>query len=106
MDRELYEHKARIIKALAHPTRLAMVEALAEGERCVCELQTLVGCDLSTVSRHLALLRSAGIVTARKQGLQVFYRLQVPCIISFLGCVDEVLQDQAQTRQRLAALVR
>jgi len=96
MTREdTYRLKARIIKALAHPSRLMMVDALAEGEKCVCELQTIVGSDMSTVSKHLAVLRNAGIVTDRKQGLQVFYRLRVPCITNFFGCVEAVLaQDQ------------
>ncbi len=106
MNRELYEHRARIIKAMAHPSRLAMVDALARGERCVCELQQVVGTDMSTVSKHLALLKAAGIVADRKEGLQVFYRLQVPCVLDFLGCVDAVIRSNAQTQRRLAAAVR
>ena len=106
MNRELYEHRARIIKAMAHPSRLAMVDALARGERCVCELQQVVGADMSTVSKHLALLKAAGIVADRKEGLQVFYRLEVPCVLDFLGCVDAVIRSNAKTQRRLAAAVR
>lgn len=91
MVREDYVQRARIIKALGHPSRLMMVDALAEGELCVCELQALVGSDMSTVSKHLALLKRAGIVQDRKQGLQVFYSLRVPCILQFFGCVQAVL---------------
>ena len=54
--------QARVIKALAHPTRLFFVEELCREERCVCELAEMVGSDMSTVSKHLALLRQAGIV--------------------------------------------
>lgn len=91
MVSEEYVKRARIIKALGHPGRLMMVDALAEGELCVCELQALVGSDISTVSKHLSLLKSAGIVQDRKQGLQVYYSLRVPCILEFFGCVQAVL---------------
>jgi len=94
VDLELYKRKAQVIKALAHPSRLMMVDALAGGERCVCELQQLVGADLSTVSRHLTVMKNAGIVTDRKEGLKVFYRLRVPCVMKFFECVDAVMRDQ------------
>lgn len=62
--------QARIFKALGHPSRLLMVDALREGEKCVCELQALVGDDMSTISKHLAVLREAGVVSAEKRGDQ------------------------------------
>lgn len=96
-DRRL-ERRAKVIKALAHPSRLAMVDALAGGEQCVCELQALVGADMSTVSKHLSLLREAGIVLSSKRGLQVFYRLRVPCLLSFFECVDAVYENPDQER--------
>ncbi len=70
-----------------------MVDALAAGEQCVCDLQALVGADMSTVSKHLSLLRSAGIVLSEKRGQQVWYRLRVPCLLSFFSCVDAVFAD-------------
>lgn len=85
--------RTRILKAMAHPSRLLMLEALADGERCVCELQQLVGADVSTVSKHLALMRRAGLVDDRRQGLQVFYRLRVPCVMRFFDCVDAVRNE-------------
>lgn len=85
-----YEEKARLMKALAHPTRLFIVDELAGGERCVSELQGLVGADISTVSKHLALLKSAGVITDDKRGLQVFYRLQTPCVLNVFECVRQV----------------
>ncbi len=106
MDRELYEYRAHILKALAHPSRLVMVDALSEGERCVCELQELVGSDMSTVSKHLALLKAAGIVSDRKQGLKVFYRLEITCLKGFLDCADAVVRNNARTQERVAALAR
>ncbi|MBM3494891.1 MAG: winged helix-turn-helix transcriptional regulator [Armatimonadetes bacterium] len=89
-----YKLKAQIIKAMAHPSRLMMIDELAKGERCVCDLQKVVGADMSTVSKHLAVMRNAGIVEDRKAGLQVFYRLRVPCIIQFFGCVEAVMADR------------
>jgi ArsR family transcriptional regulator len=93
--------RAQIIKALGHPSRLMMVEALADGERCVCELTEMVGADMSTVSKHLALLKSAGIVQDEKRGPMVFYSLRVPCILKFLGCVEAVLESNARQHTAL-----
>ncbi len=86
--RTSYESRARILKALAHPSRLMMVEVLAHGERCVCELTDLVGSDMSTVSKHLSLLKDAGIVQCDKRGLKVFYSLRATCVMDFFDCLD------------------
>jgi ArsR family transcriptional regulator len=90
--KEDFEARAAVMKALAHPTRLMMIEELSHGERCVCELREMAGCDLSTVSKHLALLRNAGIVEDEKRGKQVYYRLRVPCVLNFFHCLDSVLK--------------
>jgi len=79
--------EAGVFKALAHPSRLAIVEALAHGESCVCEFQRLVGSDMSTVSRHLAVLRQAGVIADEKRGQWVYYRLTLPCVQTFLNCL-------------------
>lgn len=97
----MYEIRARIIKAMAHPSRLMIIDALSEGEKCVCELRDLVGSDISTVSKHLALMREAGIVTDRKVGQQVFYSLRVPCILNFFGCVEAVIRSTAEEQMEL-----
>jgi DNA-binding transcriptional ArsR family regulator len=99
-----YEARARIIKALAHPTRLLIVEELSHHERCVCELRDMAGADISTVSKHLTVLRQAGIVEDEKRGLQVWYRLKVPCVLNFFGCVENVLK--ANARRAVAAAKR
>jgi DNA-binding transcriptional ArsR family regulator len=91
-----YEWKARVVKALAHPSRLAMIDELAKGEKCVCDLQKIVGADITTVSKHLALMRKAGLVEDRKDGLWVYYRLKVPCILRFFDCIDAVLDSNKQ----------
>ncbi len=86
--------RTRVIKALAHPTRLFIVEELEKGERCVCDLTAMIGADVSTVSKHLSILRQAGIVVDDKRGNQVFYCLKVHCILNFFGCVESVLDSQ------------
>lgn len=95
------EARARIIKALAHPSRLFIVEELAKGERCVQDLTEMIGADMSTVSKHLSVLRAAGIVQDDKRGLMVYYALRVPCILNFFGCVEAVLQANAEEHLEL-----
>ena len=91
-DKKKLERRANILKALAHPSRLMMVDELAKGERCVCELQELVGVDMSTVSKHLTVLKKAGLVESEKRGLQVFYTLLSPCVMNFFTCVESVIE--------------
>jgi ArsR family transcriptional regulator len=93
------EARARVMKALAHPSRLFIVDELSRGERCVCELTEMIGADVSTVSKHLALLREAGLVLDERRGQQVFYRLRVPCILNFFGCVEAVLEEAARGQE-------
>lgn len=93
--------RARIFKALGHPARLCMVEELAKGARCVCELAQLVDMDMSTVSRHLSVLKAAGILQDSKKGLQVFYMLRIPCVLSLFGCIETVLETNAKDQVAL-----
>jgi ArsR family transcriptional regulator len=97
--RQRYEARARIAKALAHPSRLLMLDALAEGEMCVCELTELVGADQSTVSKHLAVLKNAGIVDDRKDGVMTFYRLKMRCLQGFWECMESVLKQNLKDQQ-------
>ena len=97
-----YVARARIIKAMAHPTRLFIVDQLAHDEqRCVCELTEMVGADMSTVSRHLTILKEAGIVEVERHGTQILYRLRVKCVLNFFDCVEAVLQRDAKERIKL-----
>lgn len=86
---------------MAHPTRLFIVDQLSHGERCVCELTEMIGADMSTVSRHLAVLKGAGIVEDEKRGAQVFYKLRMPCILNFFGCVESVIRAKAKAQLSL-----
>jgi ArsR family transcriptional regulator len=101
LDGEVKQHlesRAKVMKALAHTSRLFIVEELSRGERCVCELTEMIGADVSTVSKHLAVLREAGLVLDERRGVQIFYRLRVPCILNFFGCVEAVLEETARER--------
>ena len=100
--RRRLEAQARIIKALAHPTRLFLIEELCAEERCVCQLAEMVGSDMSTVSKHLALLRQAGIVEDEKRGKQVFYRLRSGCATDFTSCASSIIEETS--RDRLEAM--
>jgi len=94
-NKALYESRARVIKAMAHPTRLFIIDQLAKSERCVCELTDMIGADISTVSRHLSVMKEAGLVEDDKRGQQVWYRLKVPCILNFFGCVESVIRSKS-----------
>ncbi len=95
-SRGIYDIRAGVVKALAHPSRLLIVDELAKGERCVCELTELVGADISTVSKHLSVLKRAGILLDDKRGLQVFYRLRCPCILRFFDCIEAVVEEKSR----------
>ena len=91
-----YEVRARVLKALAHPSRLLIVDELSRQERCVAELTGMIGADMSTVSKHLATLKNVGIIRDDKRGSQVYYSLAVRCIPGFFGCIESVLQANAR----------
>lgn len=91
-----FELRATIVKAMAHPTRLFIVDELSRQERCVCELTEMIGADTSTVSKHLSVLKNAGIVKDKKRGTMVYYQLWCPCVLSFVKCVEEVIQKNAR----------
>lgn len=93
-NKALYESRAQVIKAMAHPTRLFIIDQLSKGERCVCELTEMIGADISTVSKHLSVMKEAGLVEDDKRGQQVWYSLKVPCILNFLGCVESVIKSK------------
>ena len=91
-----YEAQAKIIRAMAHPTRLFILDELKRQERCVYELTEIVGADMSTISKHLSILKGAGIVKIDKRGTQIYYQLKVPCILEFVQCVEHVLKANAK----------
>lgn len=100
MSPRLLRQRADIFKALGHPDRLRIVDDLAAGERCVCDLVKSVGSSWSTVSRHLAVLKRAGVVSDEKRGLQVFYTLALPCVLSFMACLAATRKGESVEMRR------
>ncbi len=94
-----YEARARVAKALAHPSRLMILDALAERELCVCELTELVAVDQSTVSKHLALLKQAGLVADRKERSKTYYRPTICCLKGLWECIETVLKENLKAQQ-------
>jgi len=99
--RHQYEIRAQIVKAMAHPTRLFIVDELSRKEKCVRELTRMIGADMSTVSRHLSILKKAGIIQDKKKGIQVYYQLKVPCVMNFFQCVESVIKTTAREQLKL-----
>lgn len=100
MASKRHELQARVFQALGHPLRVALAEALRDGEVCVCDLAERVGSERSNVSRHLAVMLQAGVLSSRKEGLQVFYTLRTPCILDFLSCATRVVTQSVEEHAR------
>jgi ArsR family transcriptional regulator len=98
-SQQLYEARAKVAKALAHPTRLFLLDALQEKETCVYDLTELVGADQSTVSKHLYILKEAGLIAGRKEGSMSFYRVTCKCLDGFFGCIESVLKENLRAQR-------
>ena len=86
-NRKDNEQNAEFFKALGHPTRLWIVEQLTTGEHCVCEFVEAVGDKFPTISRHLSILKDAGVIADRREAKSIYYRLACPCIKKMLECL-------------------
>ncbi|MBW1771668.1 MAG: winged helix-turn-helix transcriptional regulator [Deltaproteobacteria bacterium] len=95
MESQIYKMKAQVAKALAHESRLMIIDALKDKDMCVLDLTQLIGADQSTVSKHLSVLKNAGILEDRKDSNRVFYHLKTPCVINFFECAMEVIRSKA-----------
>lgn len=89
-----YKEQARLLRALANETRLKIIDRLNAGECHVGELVSLIGCEQSTVSKHLGILRNAGVVDDERRGNTVFYRLLTPCVVDFFSCARQVIKGR------------
>jgi ArsR family transcriptional regulator len=101
MVKPQHEARAKIIKAMAHPSRLFIIEELSKHECCVNELTEMIGADASTVSKHLSVLKNAGLVVDEKRGNSIFYNLRCPCIMDFMGCLEDVLSSNAKQHNEI-----
>jgi ArsR family transcriptional regulator len=82
------EDRSGVVKAMAHPTRLLVMESLMHGEKCVNDLTSMAGCDVTTLSKHLSVMKRAGLLVCEKRGLNVYYRIACPCFAEFFRCID------------------
>ncbi len=97
-EKQRLRARANVMKALGHPTRLFIVEELAKTELCVAELTDLVGADMSTVSRHLSVLKAAGILEDERRGNCIYYHLLCPCVLDFFTCAQNVIENAVEKR--------
>ena len=105
-DMDAARRKADILKALAHPVRIRVFEALADGEKTAGELVVITGEKEANTSRHLAVLRAAGLVCTRKEGLHVYYSNSMPCLIPMLDCVEEAVCAIADEHMKTSRCMR
>jgi len=90
-EKERLRLKAEVFKAMGHPLRLGVIEFLQAGEKCVCEIVDHTGTGISNMSKHLSILKKAGIVSDRRDGLKIMYSLTMPCAMDFTRCVEGVV---------------
>ena len=88
----LYDLKAKIMKALSHPTRLKIVDFLCCGEKCVCEIVENIAGERTGISKHLSILQNAGIISSKKEGLKVIYKIDMECVTGFFSCAEKILK--------------
>jgi DNA-binding transcriptional ArsR family regulator len=101
-DYELFKLKAELCKTFADPTRLMIIDTLRHGEKAVGHLVEILQLPQAVVSRHLAVLRTRGVVATRREGVSVFYRLADPKIIDACDIVHEILMDQVSRNRDIA----
>ncbi len=94
-----YEARSKIAKAMAHPSRLLILDLLQQREMCVSELTAEVEADQSTVSKHLAILKDVGLVDVRKEGASHYYKVACGCLDGFFSCLETVLLADVKGRQ-------
>jgi len=101
MNKEFYKLKTSIIKALANPIRLMIVDCLRDGEKTVSQIIEALDEEQSNISKSLGILKSNGIIKDRKEGLNVFYSLKVCCMKEFFCCLDSMISENLKYQQEL-----
>ena len=105
MEKRVLELKAELLKALAQPTRLRILELLRDGEKCICEIVPAINGEQSNVSRHISLMQKSHLVTTRKDGVKVMVKVTDPEIFNILDRVSRVLKVQFEEQERLFARI-
>ncbi len=101
MEEEVIELKAEILKVLAQPTRLKILECLRKGEKCICEIVPAIDGEQSNISRHISLMQRCRLVTTRKDGVRVMVKVRDPKLFDLLDRVSQILQGQIEEQKRL-----
>jgi DNA-binding transcriptional ArsR family regulator len=102
-DTEIFERQARICKAFAHPGRLQILDLLGQGERRVADLQEALGISKTSISQHMAVLKSVGVLSTRREGKQVYCSLAMPEVKQACQLIRKVLDAQIAASHRLVA---
>jgi ArsR family transcriptional regulator len=101
MEERIIELKAEVLKVLAQPTRLKILELLRDGERCICEIVPALNGEQSNISRHISLMQKSQLVTTRKDGVKVMVKVRDPKIFEILDSVTLLLKKQIQETGKL-----
>jgi DNA-binding transcriptional ArsR family regulator len=101
MDEKVLELKAEVLKALAQPTRLKILECLRGGEKCICEIVPAINGEQSNISRHISVMQKSNLVTTRKDGVKVMVKVKDPEVFKILDMVSRVLRVQFEEQERL-----
>lgn len=97
MNKEIekdFSAKADVFKALAHPTRLFIIESVKDKALSVKELTAMVGVDISTMSKHLDILKRNKIIEGEKRKNFIYYKLAIPCVLDFMTCAVKVINKK------------
>jgi ArsR family transcriptional regulator len=97
-DRHRLERRAALLKSLAHPSRLLIIEMLEKAPRCVGELTDAIGADITTVSKHLSVMKRAGLVSDVKRGTYSEYSLVCDCVTHLVDCIEGGMNAQSGGR--------
>jgi DNA-binding transcriptional ArsR family regulator len=106
MEERVLELKAEILKALAQPTRLKILELLRHGERCICEIVPAINGEQSNISRHISLMQKSHLVTTRRDGVKVMVKVRDPKIFSILDGITAILKNEMNEQSRLIRSIR
>jgi DNA-binding transcriptional ArsR family regulator len=101
MEEQVVELKAEILKAMAQPTRLRILECLRKGEKCICEIVPLINGEQSNISRHISVMQKSRLVTTRKEGVRVMVKVRDPKVFDVLDRISQILQSQFKEQERL-----
>ena len=96
MSQRYFEKKAEILKAIAQPTRLKILDLLKDRERCVCEIYPALAQEQPNISKHLTFMKRAGIVDSRKEGLRIIYWIKAPEVLEILRHAEAILKREVE----------